>query len=137
MADSSRPQGGATSGQAGQPEKKAETGGSRGVVETVTEKAKDVASAVGDAAGQAREKVQEWAATATEKTKEATAAAGSYAVQAKDKVQEWSTTAADSAGDALESVSKELTALVRRYPLQALLVSAAVGYVLGRATTRS
>lgn len=137
MTDSSKAQAAATSGKREHPENKAETGSVGGIAETVTEKAKDVRAAVSDTASQAKEKVQEWTATATEKTKEAAAAAGNYAVQAKDKVQEWTSTAVDSTGDALGDVSKELTALVRRYPLQALLVGAAVGFVLGRTTTRS
>jgi hypothetical protein len=142
MADTSKPTGPSAPKQGEHPEKKADQHSKTGaantgsVVESVTEKAKDVAAAVGDAAGQAKEKVQDWAVTATEKTKDAAAAAGHLAVQAKDKAQEWTATATDKAGDAIRGAGKELTALVRRYPSQAFLVGVAIGFLVERATTR-
>jgi hypothetical protein len=46
-------------------------------------------------------------------------------------------TAVDKADDAVPDVGKELTALVRRYPIQSMLLGIAVGFLLARAMTRS
>lgn len=142
MADTSKNTSFAASNQGEHQGKKTEppskTGaGDAGVVELVKEQAKAMAAAAGEVTGQATEKVQEWAATASEKGKDAAAAAGQFAAQAKDKVQAWTATAADAAGSALHDAGPEFTALVRRYPFPALLAGVAVGFLLGRVTTRS
>jgi len=143
MADTGKQTGPSAPNQGSHPEKAADqhsqTGiaSTGGVVESVTEKAKDVAAAVGDAASQAKDKAQVWAGRAAEKTKDAATAAAHLAVQAKDKAQEWTATAADKAGDAAQDAVKEFSHLVRRYPLQALFVGVAVGFLVGRATSRS
>jgi ElaB/YqjD/DUF883 family membrane-anchored ribosome-binding protein len=94
-----------------QPEKKAT--GLSGAVEGVKDTAKDVASAVGDAAGQAKDKVQEWSSAAV--------------TQVKDTTQELASATADKAAD----FAKDLTQLVRRHPLQALLIGFGAGLLLG------
>jgi ElaB/YqjD/DUF883 family membrane-anchored ribosome-binding protein len=108
-----------------------------GAIETVTEKAKELASNAGEFVGHAKEKVQEWASTAKDKAKDAAHAAGDYVMHAKDKVQELASNAAQGAGEAIQTAGDELTRVVRRYPMQSLLAGLALGYLLGRATSRS
>ncbi len=147
MADDAEKAAGNAAGKSG--------GAAVAAIESVTDKAKELASNAGEFVGQAKEKVQEWAHSATDKVKEAAAATGEFAmhakdkvkeaatatgefvVHAKDKVQEMATTAAHSAGEAIHTAGDELTRVVRRYPVQSLLVGAAIGYLLGRATSRS
>jgi len=108
-----------------------------GVVETVKEKAQDIASAAGEYADQAKEKVSEWASTAREKTRDAAHAAGDYAVQATERAGEFAHTAYDKTGDAMQDAAQEMTRMIRRYPIQSLLVGMALGMLLGRAASRS
>jgi hypothetical protein len=100
-----------------------ETTGSSGLASTAAEKAREVAAAAGDLAGQATGKVQELAATAAEK-----------AGQAKDRVQEWAAASTDRAGEAVREVANDLTDLVRRYPIPALLIGFGLGLLVARAT---
>ena len=60
------------------------------------------------------------------------AAVGEAAGQVKDKVQEWATTAADKTGGAAGDVGRGLTDLIRRHPLPALLVGFGLGLLLAR-----
>src|SRR5579883_2787230 len=96
------------------PQPAGKAGTTAPAVEKVTETAKDMAAAVGEVAGQAKDKVQEWSATAF--------------TQVKDTTQELAGAASDKAAD----FGKDLTALIRRYPLQALLVGFGAGLLFGR-----
>ena len=78
-----------------------------GVTATVTGAAQDVASRVTEAAGTAAAKAQEVAGAA--------AGVGSY-VQDRG----------------VQGLSEDLTGLIRRYPVPALLIGLGIGYVLGR-----
>jgi len=124
--------------QQGQQGKSGEGSGRlAGAIDTVTEKAKELASNAGEMVGHAKEKVQEWAHTAKDKVKEAASHAGEYVGQAKEKVQQFASNAAHGAGEALHSFNDEVTSCVRKYPVQSLLVGMAVGFLIGRATSRS
>jgi ElaB/YqjD/DUF883 family membrane-anchored ribosome-binding protein len=81
-----------------------------GLVDTVKDSAQSAMSAVGDYAGQARD------------------AAG----QAADRVQHWAEDAYDVAGRYAGDFGQEMTSMIRRYPVQALLVGFGVGLLLGR-----
>lgn len=111
-------------GQGGQGQS-SERHGATGMIENATDKAKEIAHNVGEYAGQAKEKVSEWASTAGGKIKDVASHAGEYAMQARD-----------TAGEAIQTVGTELTSVVRRYPLQSLMAGAAVGYLLGCALSR-
>jgi len=128
MADASEPEPSSTAGWE-KPEGKAEPAKSEeaypGLVVNVTEKAKGVVAAVGEAAAEAKDKAEELASTAVEKVGEA-----------KVKVQEWASAATDEAEQAVKSAGHELTALVQRYPVPALLVGFSLGFLLARATKR-
>jgi ElaB/YqjD/DUF883 family membrane-anchored ribosome-binding protein len=106
-------------------------------IDLVKDRAKDMAANAERVAGAAKERAKEMTTAAKEKVSEAATAAGDLAVQVKDKVQEWSATAADEAKDAVQEVAREVTTLVRRYPIQSLIVGVAVGFLLARATVRS
>jgi len=69
-----------------------------------------------------------------EKAQGFAAGAADAAGAAKGLVEEWTAAAADKAGDALQELGTELAKAVRRYPIQSVLVAAAVGFLLARAT---
>ncbi|GEM_PF-5154966 len=101
-----------------------------GAIETAMDKA-------GDMAVHVKDKAQEWAHTASDKVKEVASATGDMAVHAKDKAQEMATTAIHGAGDALQTAKDELTQAIRRYPMQSVLISLALGFLVVKATSRS
>jgi uncharacterized protein YjbJ (UPF0337 family) len=86
-----------------------------GVTATVTGAAQDVASRVTEAAGTAAAKAQEVAGAAAATVTDTAAGAGSY-VQDRG----------------VQGLSEDLTGLIRRYPVPALLIGLGIGYVLGR-----
>jgi ElaB/YqjD/DUF883 family membrane-anchored ribosome-binding protein len=111
--------------------------GRKDAMETIKEQAKDFTAGAERMAGAAKDKMRQTADAAREKVTEAASAAGDFAVQAKDKMYEWSATAADEAREVVQEGMQEVTSLVRRYPIQSILVGVAVGFLLARATTRS
>jgi hypothetical protein len=92
-----------------------------GIVDTVTEKAKNLASSASNLASEAKETVQEWSSTAAE-----------AASRAKQKGEAFVTTAAHQA----ECLGEDLTNLIRRYPMQALLIGFGAGFLLSRLRRR-
>ena len=86
-----------------------------GVAATVTSAAQDVASRVAETAGTAATKAQEMAGSAATAVSDTVAGVGTY-VQDKG----------------LQGLSGDLTALIRRYPVPALLIGLGIGFVLGR-----
>lgn len=97
--------------------------GTGGVISTVKETTQNLAGAAGNLAGQAKDKAQEW-----------TAAAAETMSQARDTTGEWAATAARRTGETAQEVGQQLTELIRRYPVPALLASFALGFLLARAT---
>jgi hypothetical protein len=102
--------------------KKLEESKPGGVVEAVKESVHDMAAGASDLAGKATETAKEWASSV-----------GDAAVHAKDKAQEVVSAAAEKA----EDVGKELTTLIRRYPVQSLLVGFAIGLLTAQLVRRS
>ena len=92
-----------------------------GIVNTVTEKAKNLASSASNLASEAKETVEDWSCTAAQ-----------AASQVKEKAQAFATTAAHRA----ESLGEDMTTLIRRYPTQALLIGFGVGFLLSRLRRR-
>ena len=88
-------------------------------------------------AGAAKGMAKDVTEAAKEKVSDATSAAGDLAVHVKDKVRDWTESGAEHARDAVQNAGKEVTSLIRRYPIQSLLVGVAAGFVLARATMRS
>src|SRR5690348_3765313 len=88
-------------------------GGTRDPLKQGAQSAVDTA---GEYLGQARDKVKEWAG-----------GAGEGIGQAADRVQHWAEDAYDTAGDKLGDFGKEVTVMIRRYPVPALLVGFGLG----------
>lgn len=97
-----------------------------GVVSAIGEKAHDVAAAVGDYATQAKESVQHMASSAASKVE-----------HAGEAVRDWTSDAVQHPGQYLKAGGDELTSLVRRYPIPALLVGIGIGFLLAKATSSS
>jgi uncharacterized protein YjbJ (UPF0337 family) len=86
-----------------------------GVAATVTNAAQDVASRVTEMAGTAATKAQEVAGSAASAVSDTAAGVGTY-VQDRG----------------VQGLSGDLTDLIRRYPVPALLIGLGIGFVLGR-----
>jgi uncharacterized protein YjbJ (UPF0337 family) len=91
------------------------TAKSAGVAATMTNAARDVAARVTESGGTAATKAQELAGSATTAVADTVAGVGPH-VQEKG----------------LQGLSGDLTDLIRRYPVPALLVGLGIGFVLGR-----
>jgi ElaB/YqjD/DUF883 family membrane-anchored ribosome-binding protein len=87
---------------------------SGGFMDTVKDNAESAMHSVGDFAGHARDRI------------------GDYAGRVGDKVSHWAEDAYDSAGHYAKDFGQEVTGLVRKYPVQSLLVGFGVGLLLGR-----
>jgi ElaB/YqjD/DUF883 family membrane-anchored ribosome-binding protein len=124
-----------------------------GVMGAVKEKMHDVTDGAADMVGKATDKVQEWAhdvgdaaVHAKDKAKEWAHDVGDAAVHAKDKAKEWAHDVGDAAVhakdktqqmasatvDKVEDLGKDVTDLIRRYPIAALLVGVGAGFLLGQ-----
>jgi uncharacterized protein YjbJ (UPF0337 family) len=88
---------------------------SAGVAATMTSTAQNVASRVTQTAGMAADKAQEVAGSAATAVTDTVAGVGTY-VQDKGVL----------------GLSEDLTGLIRRYPVPALLIGLGIGFVLGR-----
>jgi len=97
------------------------TGG--GMMDTAKQNLGAVADKAGEFARQAREKVREWAGDA-----------GQGVTQAADKVQNWAEDAYHYSEEHLGEFGRECTTMIRRYPVQALLVGFGIGLLIGRAS---
>jgi predicted phage tail protein len=86
-----------------------------GVVGAVKEKVEDMAAGASQLAGKVKDTAEEWASSV----------AGA-AVQAKDKAQEVAGAAAEKVGE----MGQDVTDLIRRYPIPALLIGVGAGFVL-------
>jgi ElaB/YqjD/DUF883 family membrane-anchored ribosome-binding protein len=75
----------------------------------------------GEVAGQARDKAQEWAGDA----RDAVSLAG-------EKAQRWAGDAYDATADTVGDFGREVTVLIRKHPIPALLIGFGVGLLLGR-----
>jgi gas vesicle protein len=91
--------------------------GTSGVVGAAKEKIQEMATSASQVDGNVKDTAEEWASSV-----------GSAAVQAKDKAQEVVGAAAEKVGE----VGEEVTALIRRYPLPALLMGVGMGFLLAK-----
>jgi len=94
-------------------------------IDTVSDKAKEAVEMINLASDKAKERVKELAADT-----------GGMAVHAKDRMQDLGIAATEKASAAVQGAGHEITALIRRYPVQSLLVGLAAGFLLARTTTR-
>jgi phage-related tail protein len=123
-------------------------------MESMERSADEVGSQFSEIAERTKSKVQEWSAPVREKTQQAMAAAGekmeSLAGAIRDRApQEGSVaTAAATVADKLEGAGaylqergipgavEDLSVLIRRYPVQSLLIGIGIGYLLARLQRR-
>jgi uncharacterized protein YjbJ (UPF0337 family) len=101
-------------------------GRTAGVAATVTSAAQGVASSVTETVGTAATKAQEMAGSAATKAQEM---AGSAATVVTDTAAGVGTYVQEKG---LQGLSEDLTQLIRRYPVPALLVGLGIGFVLAR-----
>ena len=103
---------------------------------TFPEKTKQAAGAALDTAKEEiktdAHSVGEMASWAKDKVKEVVDEAGHTAKQAGDKIQKWAGDTYEATSHAAGDFGREVTALVRKYPVPALLVGFGVGMLLGR-----
>jgi hypothetical protein len=93
-----------------------------GAMDTAKETVHSVVDRVSDYAGQAREKAGEWAGDAYDAAKDA-----------GRRAQRWAGETYDAASDRVGDFGAEVTTLIRRHPIPALLIGFGVGLLLGRA----
>ena len=93
-----------------------------GVAENVRDRAEGMMNRAGDVAGQVQDKAREWAGDAYDSAKDV-----------GQRAQRWAGDAYDYAADNLGDFGKEVTTLVRRHPIPAILIGFGVGLLLGRA----
>jgi ElaB/YqjD/DUF883 family membrane-anchored ribosome-binding protein len=92
-----------------------------GVMDTVRDRAEGLADRASEVAGQVKDKAREWAGDAYDAAKDT-----------GHRVQRWAGDAYDVAADNLNDFGKEVTSLIRRHPIPALLIGFGVGLLLGR-----
>ena len=83
-------------------------------MDTVRDKTQTALHDAGEFAGHARDRI------------------GDYAGKVADKAQHWAEDAADVAGHYAKDFGQEMTGMIRRYPVQSLLVGFGIGLLLGR-----
>ena len=83
---------------------------------------KSALDSAGRYAGQVEDKAGEWADDAVQTAR-----------QAGDRVSHWATDAYDSVEHNAGDFGKELTSMIRKHPVPALLIGFGVGLLLGRA----
>ncbi len=112
------------------------SGGIAGAIDSAADKAKTLVSNAGEFVDHAKEKVQAWAHNAKDRVMDAAGATGDMATHVKERAQEMATTAGHNASDAIQSVGNDLTQAIRKYPMQSVLIGAALGYLLVKATSK-
>ena len=55
-------------------------------------------------------------------------------MHAKDAVVDWASETAHETGDYMKAGANELTGLIRRYPIPAVLVGIGIGFMLAKVT---
>lgn len=85
------------------------------ITDIATDKARDAAQSVKETARDAADKVTD------------------VAEHAADKAQKWAHDAYEQSSETLRHAGDELTQMVRKYPLPAVLIGLGVGFLMGRA----
>jgi hypothetical protein len=93
------------------------------MADTARDKAQGIMDTAGERFGQAKQKVQEWAGDAQEGVSRFADRAGHYASEAYD-----------TTGEALGDFGREMTSLIRRHPIPAVLVGFGIGLIMARVT---
>lgn len=96
--------------------------GATGVLEAAKEKAQGIAEGATEFASKAKDTAQEWASSSAD-----------VASRAGETVKE----AAGTAYEKAEDLGANVTSLIRRYPIESLLVGLGLGFLLAQACRRS
>jgi len=133
-------------------EYRSETSDAAAIGTAVKDKAKELASSAGEMATQAKEKAQQWASTASSKVSDARCSVGdgieSLAGKIRDKSPQGGMlgSAAEGVADTVEAAGSylrdtefsemghDMSNVIRRYPIQSILVGIGLGFLLARAT---
>lgn len=94
-----------------------ETGGMMG---TIRDKARDLASGAADMAGTVKDKAKEWGQSVAHGAERAWDTT-------RDTAQQWGHTVADTASDAWDGAGN----FIRRYPIASLGIAFGIGFILG------
>jgi len=105
-------------------------------IDTASDKAKDAVDSAAEMVISAADKAKDMAAIAREMIRDMASETGQKAIQTKDKMLEFKTAAAEKASSVVRGAGHEVTDLIRRYPIQSLLVGLAVGFLVARKTVR-
>ena len=97
----------------------------KGPMDKASEMAQNVAQNAGRTVNDTFESVKN-------RTQEALGQAAERAGQTGDRVQAWANQTFDSASDSMKGFGKEVTDVVRKYPLPALVVGFGIGLLCGR-----
>lgn len=92
------------------------------IMDGVKEQVQAVAAGASELAGKAKDTAQEWASSV-----------GDAAVEARDKARE----VASAAADKVSEVGQDITALIRRHPLPALMAGFGLGFLVAHVLRRS
>lgn len=102
-------------------------GGAGGTMGSIKDTAQHLADRAGDLASQARDKVSDLAGQARDRLGDWT---GNIST---DRVQQFASDAYGYVGEHAGDFGREVTSLIRRYPLPAIAIGFGVGLLLGRA----
>ena len=102
-------------------------------MDTAKDTAQSAMHTASDVAGQARDKAAEYVGQAREKVADWAGDVSDAARNAGQRVQGWAGDAFDVTADSMGDFGREVTSLVRRYPIPALMIGFGVGLLLGRA----
>ncbi|OWK43515.1 YtxH domain-containing protein [Fimbriiglobus ruber] len=92
-----------------------------GTIDSVRDSVQSALDSVGDTASHARERIEHWAGDARDTARQ-------VGQKVEGKVEE----AYDVAAHTVNDFGREMTGMIRRYPIQSLLVGFGVGLLLGR-----
>jgi len=117
----------------------------KGAIDTGADKAKSMTNQAAGAAGEATDRIGNqgdaggFVDKVQDQAQSAMHAVGDFAHTARDrvgayagKVEHWAEDAYEHAGEYARDFGHEVTSLIRRYPVQALLVGFGIGLLLGR-----
>lgn len=108
-------------------------------IDTFADKAKGATESAANVVDRARQtvggvaaSVADYAGTAKDKAKNLAIEVGETAKVASDKVQKWAGEAYDATSHVAGDFGREVTSMVKKYPIPALLVGFGLGMIVGR-----
>jgi hypothetical protein len=106
----------------------------QGTIDDLAGKAHRATDTVAGRVHQATDKAAEAATHAKESVQQMASSAAESMVHAKDAVSHLATDTVQHTGEYLKAGGEEVTGLIRRYPIAAVLVGIGIGFVLAKVT---